>query len=1103
VLEAIVNGTILSAALTAFCWLVLRAAPRRSINAATRYGVWWMAFAVAVLLPLTWIPMPDWQDPVVPVAVSRSAAPAPEVAPVAEKQAPPSVEPPPLPALALTPVVPTDPPAFPVRIPAGDWTSWLLGALGAVSLFMLLRLAVSYARLAACRADAIAAPDRMARRVAAWLTHCGSARRGVALLLSPGISTPIAVGPRRPAILIPSRMLEGLDEAELDQIGVHEAAHLARRDDFALLLQRIVEALFAWHPVVRWIGGRIDLEREIACDDFVIAATGSRKPYAACLTRMAEIAGKAPATAAAASQTGHLSCRVDMLLDRTRHCGTRLLRSRLAAMLTLQIVLALAAVRAPLPVSLATLYAAPPLPAPAGAPAAPPAADTTPSVRDWIRASAVRLTTVEARHGFADMQPLKTMIGNARIVSLGEATHGTREFFQLKHRMLEFLATEMGFTIFSIEANMPEAYRLNEYVLEGKGDPAKLLAGMYFWTWNTEEVLDMIHWMREFNQSGKGRVQFTGFDMQTPTVAIENVREFVARRDAEYAPALANASTLAGKSQPQTANRFGILSGSLPGQIAAGKHIRYTGWIRTENVKGGYAGLWWRADNAERKILKLDNQADRGATGTSAWKQYSIDMDVPAETATIHFGALTSGSGTAWFDGLSLEIDGKPYRSDQHDFDFEGAALRGFGTGHAPWTVVLDREVGHSGSQSLRMRYGYQARFGFATATFPTQAAVGKHIRFSGWIKTEKVEDGYAGLWWRADGPDRKVLNFKNLGEGAPKGSTPWTKYALEMDVPAETVNINFGALCNGGGSAWFDGLSVEIDGKPYAGGDFDFDFEGPEVKGFSIGGAPWTVALNRESVHSGRSSLGMRRDGPAPPPAQSVSTAASSEGSKAAVSAWKEVVAHLEASRDAYRRRDAAPRDIEWAIQNARVVLQCMQGRSGEVSRDRSMAANVKWILDQNPGAKIVLWAHNGHVSTGNYRGYEPMGVDLRRVYGDQMYIFGFAFNQGSFQAVEMGKGLRNFTVPPAPGDSLDATFGSTGIPIFALDLRRAPKSGAVGTWLDSTSKSRTIGAGYSETNAAQYLAPLQPRASFDGMLFVENTSAARKNATPVARVQ
>src|SRR5678809_272309 len=67
-------------------------------------------------------------------------------------------------------------------------------------------------------------------------------------------------------------------------------------------------------------------------------------------------------------------------------------------------------------------------------------------VTSWIRTNAVPLKTVEARHGFDDMEPLRRIIGDARIVSLGEATHGTREFFQLKHRMLEFLATQMGFT---------------------------------------------------------------------------------------------------------------------------------------------------------------------------------------------------------------------------------------------------------------------------------------------------------------------------------------------------------------------------------------------------------------------------------------------------------------------------------------------------------------------------------------------------------------------------------------------------------------------------------------------------------------------------------
>jgi erythromycin esterase-like protein len=62
-------------------------------------------------------------------------------------------------------------------------------------------------------------------------------------------------------------------------------------------------------------------------------------------------------------------------------------------------------------------------------------------VRDWIAGHAIRVAAPKAGHGFDDVQPLKQVVGNARIVALGEATRGTREFFQVKHRMVEFLAS--------------------------------------------------------------------------------------------------------------------------------------------------------------------------------------------------------------------------------------------------------------------------------------------------------------------------------------------------------------------------------------------------------------------------------------------------------------------------------------------------------------------------------------------------------------------------------------------------------------------------------------------------------------------------------------
>ena len=84
--------------------------------------------------------------------------------------------------------------------------------------------------------------------------------------------------------------------------------------------------------------------------------------------------------------------------------------------------------------------------------ATPPATpdEETRAVTEWLATHALELSHVSAGHGFEDLQPLEKWIGDARIVALGEATHGTREFFQLKHRLLEFLVTKMGFTVFGI-----------------------------------------------------------------------------------------------------------------------------------------------------------------------------------------------------------------------------------------------------------------------------------------------------------------------------------------------------------------------------------------------------------------------------------------------------------------------------------------------------------------------------------------------------------------------------------------------------------------------------------------------------------------------------
>lgn len=163
--------------------------------------------------------------------------------------------------------------------------------------------------------------------------------------------------------------------------------------------------------------------------------------------------------------------------------------------------------------------------------ALPRAAAAPKAALDWIADHHVPLRTTEPASGIDDLAALDRTFAEATVVGLGEATHGTREFFQLKHRMLEYLVERHGFTVFGLEASRTECRAIDRYVQTGQGDPKAALEGIYFWTWNTEEVLALVEWMREHNATHDRKLHFVGFDMQTPDVAARNVVAFLDRVD--------------------------------------------------------------------------------------------------------------------------------------------------------------------------------------------------------------------------------------------------------------------------------------------------------------------------------------------------------------------------------------------------------------------------------------------------------------------------------------------------------------------------------------------------------------------------------------------
>src|ERR1700722_18233593 len=232
----------------------------------------------------------------------------------------------------------------PGKIPAVIEILWAL-----LSLVMLARLAGGYRALRRLKSGATPAPDRWDLRLRR-LRAINGVRRQTRLLISSQIAGPVSLGFLDPAILIPRAFLDTLSDSELDHIVMHELAHLRRRDDWTNLAQRFIEAVLPIQPAVYWLSHRMTLEREMACDDWVIAATGTAKPYAASLTKVAELSQFGPAGILAASAAGNQSQllrRVHHMLDRTRNAAPKLVFGPLLAAVTAVVGLMYLVARAP------------------------------------------------------------------------------------------------------------------------------------------------------------------------------------------------------------------------------------------------------------------------------------------------------------------------------------------------------------------------------------------------------------------------------------------------------------------------------------------------------------------------------------------------------------------------------------------------------------------------------------------------------------------------------------------------------------------------------------------------------------------------------------
>jgi len=125
------------------------------------------------------------------------------------------------------------------------------------------------------------------------------------------------------------------------------------------------------------------------------------------------------------------------------------------------------------------------------------------------------------RGGARDYDPLLKLIHGARFCLLGEATHGTHEFYRERAEITKRLIKEQGFTAIAVEADWPDAFRVNRYVrgLSDDRDANEVLGGFQrfpTWMWRNTVILDFVEWLRDYNASlneGATKVGFYGLDL--------------------------------------------------------------------------------------------------------------------------------------------------------------------------------------------------------------------------------------------------------------------------------------------------------------------------------------------------------------------------------------------------------------------------------------------------------------------------------------------------------------------------------------------------------------------------------------------------------------
>ena len=305
--EQMLNGLMEGTLLVVIVWLLLRLLPRR--NSGTRFAVWFSVLISIMILPFLGN---AWKT-----GTTASTQPGAAKAPLI--------------------------------IPA-SWATYMFMIWGLIAAVALARVITGIWQIYKLRRSCTEVRlDELDPAVRGLIEEFRQSR-AVSFCISEQIQVPTAIGFLKPAVVMPAWLLKEVSTAELQQVLVHEMTHLRRHDDWTNLEQKEIKSFLFFHPSVWWIEQRLSLEREMACDDAVLARTANARDYAQCLTRVAEksfLRRQMALAQAVVNRMGQLSLRVAQILDVNRPGATALWKPAIPLVMALVLLCGISAWHAP------------------------------------------------------------------------------------------------------------------------------------------------------------------------------------------------------------------------------------------------------------------------------------------------------------------------------------------------------------------------------------------------------------------------------------------------------------------------------------------------------------------------------------------------------------------------------------------------------------------------------------------------------------------------------------------------------------------------------------------------------------------------------------